>query len=121
MDCLVLAVSLGLIITSGVQVSLEAEVNPWSMLGGSVYEGGFEEITDKESIGVCVGGFSGTDLFMQLVKYLTAVSPSVLRLSVTLLYLTADRNANKQISHIAIRHIWILSAPDRFRCSALCI
>lgn len=48
MDCLVLAVSLGLIITSGVQVSLEAEVNPWSMLGGSVYEGGLKRLQTKK-------------------------------------------------------------------------
>lgn len=69
-----------------------------------------------ECVCVCGGGsLSGTDIITQPVIYLTVVSLGLLRLSMTLLYLTADRNGNKQISYIAIRHIWILSTtPDGF-------
>ncbi len=73
-----------------------------------------------ESVCLCVcvhggGSLSGTDIIIQSVIYLTVVSLGLLRLSMTLLYLTAHRNNHKQISYITIRHIWILSTtPDRF-------
>lgn len=76
--------------------------------------------TDKEG-GVCVwGGYFPVQIKSQPVIYLTVASLGLLQLSVTLLYLTADQNGNKQISYIAIRHIWILSAtPDGFQRSAV--
>ncbi len=52
---------------------------------------------------VCGGGsLSGTDIITQPVIYLTVASLGLLRLSMTLLYLTADRNGNKLISYMQL-------------------